>query len=140
MFFLPVVHGCLCGGVNFFGGWLRCESLEEDIDLVRRIHFFVIGPKVDRPYASGFSVSHVEYHDVLGVCSVQVPQIERARVQLFHLGFVGYVWSVSHLPKYEILRDFGFVAMRCCSGDYPGPNCRVWLYLNGASLIASSQW
>ena len=73
------------------------------------------------------------------VCSVQVPHCEGARVQLFHLGFAGYVWSVPQLPKYDILRDFEFVAMPCCCGDFPVPTCRVWLYLNTASLIASSQ-
>ena len=121
-------------------GGLRCERLEEDVELVRRINFFIIGPKVDRSYASGFAVSHVECHDMRGFCSVQVPHGEGARVHISHLGFAGYVWSVSQLLKYDILREFGFVAMPCCTEYFPVLKCRLWLYSNAAYLIESSQW
>ena len=85
---------------------------------MRRIHFFIIGPKVDRSYASGFAVSHVEYHDMRVVCGLQIPHNECARVHYF--GFAGYVWRVSQLPKCDILRDFEFVAMLCCTGYFSG--------------------
>ena len=75
-----------------------------------------------------------------GVCSLQVPHSDCAKVQLFTWVLL-VMWGACHsFPNMRYCVTLGLWPCHAVLGTFPVPKCRVWFYLNAASLIACSQW